>query len=398
MTTDQIASLDAQFVFSTYRRLPVAFVRGEGCRLWDAEGNSYLDFLAGIAVCGLGHCHPKVVAAIQQQAATLMHTSNLYLISPQAQLAEKLCGISFADKAFFCNSGAEANEAAIKLARKYAHVKRGIEVPEIITFEGSFHGRTMATVTATGQPKYHRPFPPLPSGFVHIPLNDVRELKRAVNPSTAAIMIEPIQGESGVRPATRELLETIREICTGDGPLMILDEVQTGLGRTGKMFAYEHYGLEPDVMTLAKSLAGGLPMGAMLAREDVSVFEPGDHASTFGGNHLACVAALAVLTVLEEEGIVANAQAMGERIREKLHQMAKRLPVIEEIRGQGLMVGIELSAPIARAVNDHLLKNRVLMNAIGDHIVRMLPPLTVTAADVDEALAALESALESVSV
>ncbi len=394
MTYQEIVELTAEHVMYTYKRLPVAFVRGEGCKLWDAEGQEWLDFVGGIAVCSQGHCHPKVVAAIREQAGLIMHTSNLYYIGPQARLAEKLCRISFADKVFFCNSGAEANEAAIKLARKYAEVHYGPQRHEIIAARGSFHGRTMTTLTATGQEKFHQHFHPLMPGFEHVDLNDLEALRAAITPQTCAVLLEPVQGESGVRPCAAEYLPAVRELCDEHELLLILDEIQCGLGRTGKWFAYEHYGVKPDIMTLAKALGGGFPIGACACTDQVAAaFEPGDHATTFGGNHLACAAALAALEALEEEGLIENSARVGAYLRGGLQGLEAKFPLIREVRGMGLMAALELDRPGAADIQAELFDRQILVNAIGDRIVRMVPPLCVTEAECDRLLEALEGAL-----
>ena len=383
----------------TYSQLPVAFVRGEGAKLWDSAGNEYLDFLAGIAVCGLGHCHPAVVEAICRQAGQLMHTSNLYYIPAQAELARLLTEISGLDKCFFCNSGAEANEAAVKLARKWA--KRRDNDPsaehKVITATGSFHGRTMLTVTATGQPKYRKWFTPLMPGFEYVEFGDAQALRAAIDERTCAVMLEPIQGESGVRVPPEGYLREVREICDERNVLLILDEVQTGLGRTGKWFAHQHEGVLPDIMTLAKSLAGGTAIGACLCTERANAFEPGDHASTFGGNHLACAAAIAVLETMRRENIVEHVAEIGRYFKERLLELKAKYPQVREVRGKGLMLAIELSDGSAAKVNNALFARRVLANAIGDSVLRMLPPLVVEQEEVDRFVAALEESLAEVA-
>lgn len=397
MDRNEIVELDSRYVMSTYARQPVVIVRGEGALVWDADGREYLDFVAGIAVNGLGHCHPRVVAAIREQAGVLMHTSNLYYTEQQPTLAKMLVDWSDFDRVFFCNSGAEANEAAIKLARKLG--KRVSEHKfEIVTALGSFHGRTMGAITATGQPRYQKPFEPLVPGFRHVPYNDLAALSAAVTEATCAIMLEPVQGESGVHLATLEYLRLARTLCDGTDALLIFDEVQTGLGRTGKLWAYEHYGVIPDVMTLAKTLAGGFPMGACLARgEAAKVFEPGDHAATFGGNPLACAAAVAVLSAVHEEGLVENARDVGEYFQGRLREMRSAESGMRnaEIRGLGLMIAVEFEDPIAKAVAGACLERGLIVNAIGDSVIRFLPPLVVTRADVDRAIEMLASAVRS---
>ena len=386
----------ARYVMNTYPRLPIAFQRGKGVRIWDVNGREYLDFVGGIAVNSLGHCHPKVVEAICQQASELMHCSNLYFIQRQAELAEALISGTPFGKAFFCNSGAEANEGAIKLARKYAKTKLGEDKFEIITALDSFHGRTLATVTATGQPKYQKGFEPLPAGFKYVPFNDLRALEEAISEATCAVMLEPIQGESGVRVATYDYLRGVRRVCEERGLLLILDEVQTGLGRTGKMFAFEHYGIEPDIVTLAKSLGGGIPIGALLAKDDVaSAFQPGNHASTFGGNPLACAAGLAVLKVLREDGLVERARIMGEYFMGRLEELRSEFPHVKEVRGKGLMVGLGLEGR-AKDVALKCMEKGLLVNSIGDSTLRFLPPFIITKEDVDLAVCILKDSMREV--
>ena len=394
MTLPEVVEKTEKYLLPTYGRLPLAFVRGEGCRLWDTEGKGYLDCLGGIAVCSLGHGHPKLAAAIAEQAKTLIHTSNLYHIPPQAELAEKLYHLSGGYKSFYCNSGAEANEGAIKLARKWAKTNIGKERYQIITALDSFHGRTLTTITATGQPKYQKGFEPLPPGFVYVPYNDLAAAEKAVNAQTAAIMMEPIQGESGVHPATPEYLDGLRKLCDERDLVLIFDEVQTGMGRTGKLFAHEHYGVKPDLMTLAKALAGGVPMGALLANERVwDGFKPGDHASTFGGNYLACAAALAVLRIYEEDGVVENAAAVGKHLRAALESLCAECGTVSEVRGLGLMLAVEFNRSVAKEVQEHCLANGLIVNAIGENILRLAPPLILTVAEADEAAAILRQAL-----
>ncbi len=390
-------ALDSKYVMHTYGRLPVVFVRGEGCFVYDAEGKEYLDLVAGIAVNNLGHCPPKVVEAIREQAGVLMHTSNLYYTTPQPQLAKLLVEASGMTKAFFCNSGAEANEAAIKLARKAAKAHpspqpspargEGVgEKSEIVTAEQSFHGRTLATITATGQPKYQKSFTPLVPGFRYVPYNDVDALKAAVGENTCAVILEPVQGESGVHPATLEFLQAARELCDRFGAALVFDEVQTGLGRTGKLFGYEHFGIKPDVMTLAKTLGGGFPIGCCLARDNwADVLEPGDHASTFGGNPLACAAAIAAVTEIKDGGWVENAETVGAYFREQLGT----LPGIKEVRGLGLMIAAEFTEPKAKTIATKALEKGLIVNAIGDYTLRFVPPLILTRELVDRAIGIL---------
>lgn len=382
----EVMALDKQYVMSTYGRLPVVFVRGEGCFVYDADGREYLDLVAGIAVNGLGHCPPKVVEAICRQAGTLMHTSNLYYTAPQPRLAKLLVEVSGMDKAFFCNSGAEANEAAIKLARKAAKKSGREGKTEIVTAEQSFHGRTLAAITATGQPKYQRSFTPLVPGFSYVPYNDVDALQGAVNENTCAVMMEPVQGESGVHPAKPEFLRAARELCDSFGAALIFDEVQTGLGRTGRMFGYENFGVVPDVMTLAKTLGAGFPVGACLAKgRFAEVFEPGDHASTFGGNPLACAAAIATVTEIRDGGWVENALAVGTYFME--HMSA--FPGVKEVRGLGLMIAAEFSEPVAKNIAAKALSKGLIVNPIGEHVLRFVPPLILTRELVDRAVGLL---------
>ena len=380
---------------NTYQRAPVAFASGQGTRLTDVEGKIYLDFVAGIAVSVLGHNHPTLVSAIQTQASRLLHVSNLYYVPEQALVARWLVEHSACDRVFFCNSGAEANEAAIKLARKYARQK-GKESFEIIVAEHSFHGRTLATLAATAQPRYQQGFEPLPAGFVTVPFNDVGATRAAIASSTCAVMLEPVQGEGGIRFATPEYLQAVRRLCDEHGLVLILDEVQTGIGRTGKLFAYEHFGIEPDLLTLAKGLGGGVPIGVMLAKSQIAeAFQPGDHGSTFGGNPLACAAALAVLSTVTEERLVERAAEVGTYLIGRLHTLARKHPVITEVRGRGLMVAVELTMEAAPVV-DACRERGLLVNAVQPTTLRLVPPLIVTFADVDEAVDILDAALQAV--
>jgi acetylornithine aminotransferase len=380
-------------IMKTYGRYPIVPVRGEGCRLWDADGKMYLDFLAGVAVNNLGHCHPKVVKAIQEQAARLIHCSNYYHIPAQVELAELLCSHSFADRAFFCNSGAEANEAAIKLARKYSRETFGPERFAIITAAESFHGRTMATVSATGQEKVQRFFDPLLHGFLHVPFNDAAAIAAAVTPQTCAVMLEPIQGEGGVNVPAPGYLREVREICDRHGLLLILDEVQTGLGRTGRLFAHEHFGILPDIMTLAKALAGGAPIGAMLARDRFAeAFSPGTHGSTFGGNPLMTAAALAAVNALFDEGLLERAQTMGAYLVRQLEGLQAKHSVVEAVRGIGLMVGMKLTIPGGDIVKQGHARG-LLLNVTHDTVLRFVPPLVVSEAEIDEMTAVLDGLL-----
>jgi acetylornithine/N-succinyldiaminopimelate aminotransferase len=390
------------YVMTTYGRFPLALDRGSGCTVWDTAGNAYLDFVAGIATCTLGHAHPAMVAAVTQQIQTLHHVSNLYYIPVQGELAQWLVQHSCADRAFFCNSGAEANEAAIKLARKYAHTQRQVEQPTIITAQASFHGRTLATVTATGQPKYQKDFSPLVPGFAYVPYNDIAALEATIaaldqdRPTVAAILLEGLQGEGGVRPGDRAYFQRIREICDQTGILLILDEVQVGMGRTGQLWGYENLGIEPDIFTVAKGLGGGIPIGAMLCKTHCDIFQPGDHASTFGGNPFACAVALAVCQTLEQDHLLANARDRGEQLRTGLRHLAAQYPhLIAEVRGWGLINGLELQPDISLTAAD-LVKTAmaagVLLVPAGPKVLRFVPPLIITAAEVDRALQALTQA------
>jgi len=383
-------------LFQTYGRFPVTFVRGRGCRLWDDEGRGYLDLVAGIAVCNVGHCHPKVVGAIQEQASRLIHVSNLYYTRPMVELAERLVEVSFAQRAFFCNSGAEANEAAIKLARKFSKDHGHPERFEVLTMEGSFHGRTLATVTATAQEKYHRGFEPLVPGFRYVPFGDLEAARNALDDRTCAILVEPIQGEGGVRCAPPGYLQGLRELCDGAGILLILDEVQTGMGRTGRLFAYQHEGMAPHVMTLAKGIAGGLPMGVLLATEEVaSCLTPGTHASTFGGNPVASAAALAVLSILLEDGVLEAMGPVAERFREGIEKLGRAYPQFVEVRGKGWLLGMEFREP-CRAVVEECMRRGLLVNCTMDRVLRFVPPLVIGMDEVEEALEILAGAFQEV--
>jgi acetylornithine/N-succinyldiaminopimelate aminotransferase len=396
MLTEEFMQGAAQYLMDTYSRYPLALVRGKGTRVYDAEGREYLDFMAGIAVNVLGHCHPKLTHAIQQQAQSLLHTSNLFYTEGQIRLAQILVDRSFADKVFFCNSGAEANEAAIKLARRCAHEKDGPGRYEIVSMLNSFHGRTLATLTATGQEKVQKGFEPLPEGFRYVPFNDVEALSQAVSSKTAAVLVEPIQGEGGVRVATPAFLKACREICRERGALLMFDEVQTGIGRTGKLFAYEHYGIAPDVMTLAKGLGGGVAIGACLATDSAAKgFVPGSHASTFGGNPLACAAALAVLEViLEDQDLLGHCARMGEHFIKALKEFQQRRPAITDVRGMGLLIGVEVSID-ARELVHALRKRGILANATSEHVLRFVPPLIVTQAEIERVVTTLGEVMEA---
>ena len=398
MNSEKWIEKSDKYIMKTYGRYPIVPVRGQGSRLWDADGREYLDFLGGIAVNNLGHCHPRVVAALQKQAAELIHCSNYYHIPQQIELAELLCSHSFADKAFFCNSGAEANEAAIKLARKYSRETFGPERYEIITATDSFHGRTMATVSATGQEKVQRFFDPLLHGFTHVPFNDVAAMEAAVSSRSCAIMLEPIQGEGGVNVPSSEYFRDVRSICDRHGLLLIFDEVQVGIGRTGKLFAYENFEVPPDIITLAKALAGGAPIGAMLARDGVAAsFTPGTHGSTFGGNPLVCSAAIATLRTILDDGILSAATATGGYLVAKLEELGGKYPFVKEVRGIGLMIGMSLGIPAGEIV----LKGHgrgLLLNFVHDTVLRFVPPLIVTRQEIDKMIAILDGIFAEVEL
>jgi acetylornithine/N-succinyldiaminopimelate aminotransferase len=372
-------------LMNTYLRLPVTFARGEGVWLWDEEGKRYLDALAGVAVCGLGHCHPVLAKTLCEQANTLIHTSNLYHIRKQEQLATRLTELSGMENAFFCNSGAEANEAAIKLARLYGHEKN-IDLPTIIVMEKSFHGRTMATLTASGNRKVQAGFEPLLTGFARVPYNDLEAVAQVAehNKNVVAILVEPYQGEGGVNVPQASYLQGLRHFCDQNGWLLMLDEVQCGIGRTGSWFAFQYSGITPDVVTLAKGLGSGMPIGACLAKGiAANVFKPGNHASTFGGNPLACSAALATLEVIEEEDLLRNAMEVGDFMRSLFKAQLGDLPDVAEIRGQGLMIGIELSKPCGELVKE-ALKKGLLINVTSDKVVRLLPPLVIQRSEAEQ--------------
>ncbi|PIE57073.1 MAG: aspartate aminotransferase family protein [Desulfobulbus propionicus] len=387
-----------QVFIETYSRFPAAMVKGEGCRLWDAEGREYLDFLAGIAVCSLGHCHPAVTAAIREQAGRVVHISNLFHSPPQIELAELLVANTFADRVFMGNSGAEANEAAIKLARIHSAPGRY----QIISLEGSFHGRTLATVAATGQPRFHRGFEPLPDGFIQAPFNDIQALERCIGKRTCAVLCEPIQGESGVLPLDKKYLGAIRELCDRHGLLLIFDEVQTGMGRTGRLFAYEELGVVPDIMTSAKALGNGLPIGAMLTRESIAAsLGVGTHASTFGGNPVAAAAAVAVLRTMLADGFFAGVRRRGQYLADRLGELSRRFPgLTSDVRGRGLLLGMVLTpagVEVGPALVQRMFEEGVLINFAGNRVLRFAPPLTVSEAEIEVMLERLTGVLEEFS-
>jgi acetylornithine/N-succinyldiaminopimelate aminotransferase len=392
MTFDIQETAD-KVIFNTYARYPLALVKGQGCTLYDDNGRSYTDFIAGIAVCNLGHAHPALVAALSEQAQTLWHVSNLFYTQPQAELAAWLTARSFADRVFFANSGAEANEAAIKLARKYFKDQGMPERFRVVSMQQSFHGRTMATLSATGQDKVRKGFDPILEGFDFAPFNDLEDLSCAIGPATCAVLLEPIQGEGGVVVPDAAYLSQVRKLCDDNGCLLIFDEVQTGIGRTGKLFAYEHFGVAPDIMTLAKALGNGLPIGAMLATERVAAsFGPGAHASTFGGTPLVSAVALKVLQTLVEEDLIDNAARMGDYLVERLRSLMEKHKTIQAVRGKGLLVGIQLSEPGAPLVAA-CRERGFLVNSIQDNVLRLAPPLIVGRSEIDGLIQCLDEVL-----
>ncbi|MGD9300140.1 MAG: aspartate aminotransferase family protein [Desulfobacterales bacterium] len=396
MTTEIMEQAD-RVIAKTYKRFPIVLVRGNGCTLFDTSGRSYTDFVAGIAVCNLGHSHAGIANAVSSQTQTLTHVSNLYYTIPQVELADWLVQHSFADRVFFCNSGAEANEAAIKLARKYFSERGQNSRFKIITMEQSFHGRTMATLSATGQDKIKKGFDPVLKGFDHVPFNDIETLRSKIDANTCAIMVEPIQGEGGVRCPDPGYLKAVRQICNEKGVLLIFDEIQTGMGRTGKLFAYEHFAVEPDIMTLAKALANGLPIGAMLARERVAeAFGPGAHATTFGGTPLITAAALEVCQTLVQGNIINQGRETGAYFREKLLALKERHDVIVDLRGRGLMLGLKLASSGESLVNQCLMRG-FLINCIQDNILRFVPPLIVKKEEIDALIDCLDDLLQDLS-
>ncbi|UCC66849.1 MAG: aspartate aminotransferase family protein [Deltaproteobacteria bacterium] len=380
----------ADFLVNTYARNPILVLKGKGAKVWDSSGREYLDFVGGIAVCNLGHCHPNVIHALEEQARRLIHCSNLYYIGPQAELARRLCEHSYGEKVFFCNSGAEANESAIKLARKYARERHGGEKHEIITMDNSFHGRTMGALSATGQQKFHKGFEPLLPGFKYVPFDDIEAVQDAIGPHTCAVMVEPIQGEGGVNLPSPHYLKELRNLCDQKQILLIYDEIQVGMGRTGKLFAYQHYDAPPHIMTLAKSLANGVPIGAMVTTEQVAqAFSPGSHASTFGGNPLATRVGCAVLDTLLGDRILENCQRMGEYFLTGLLDLKERYDFIKDVRGKGLIIGAELEFE-GKEIVERCLQKGFLINCTMDRVLRFLPPLIITSKEIDLLLAALQ--------
>lgn len=387
----EIINLCGKYILNTYTRMPVVFVRGKGSYIWDMEGKRYLDFFPGWAVSGIGHCHKRVVQAVKSQLKDIIHVSNNYYSRQQVLLAERISKSSFGGKVFFCNSGAEANEAAVKLGRAYGQDSGRFKV---ITMEESFHGRTLAMVAATGQDKVKKGFAPLPEGFLHVPFQDIEALEQAVDDKTIAVMLEPVQGEGGINIAEEDYIKEVRALCDDKDLLLIFDEVQTGMGRTGKLFAYQHYGIEPDVITLAKSIGGGLPMGVMVAKDRFSeVLKPGMHASTFGGSPIVCAAALAVFDAIEEDKLLDNANRMGEFIGKKLKKLKKRFPnIIKSIKQKALMIGIELNREGAK-IAEECFKKGLLINCTQAKILRIMPPLTVRKGEITRAIRILSEVL-----
>ena len=389
MTTQETIELFERYVIGNYKRLPRVITKGEGCYCFDADGNKILDMFPGWAVSAIGHCHPKVVEALRKQAGELLHIDNTFYSEPQGKLAKLLSERAFGGKCFFCNSGAEANEAALKLARLHTPQEKY----KFITAEGSFHGRTFATVAATAQPKHHERLLPLMPGFVYVPFNDISALESAFSDEVAAVMVEPIQGEGGINLPAKEYLETIRRLCDENGAIVIFDEVQTGVGRTGKWFAYQHFGVEPDIMTMAKALGGGVAIGAMMAKAEVAAsLVPGTHASTFGGNALVCAAAVAVIEAIGEENLLDNAARLGQYTMDKLRQLKEKHPIIDHIRGVGLMIGIQLTSSGVDIV-DKCLERGLRINCTQGTVLRFMPPMIATRSQIDQAIDILDGVL-----
>jgi acetylornithine/N-succinyldiaminopimelate aminotransferase len=389
MTTQETIELFDKYVIGNYGRLPRVITKGEGCYLYDADGNKILDMFPGWAVSAIGHCHPKVVEALRKQAGELLHIDNTFYSEPQGQLAKLLSERAFGGKCFFCNSGAEANEAALKLARLHTSEEKY----KFITAEGSFHGRTFATMTATAQPKHHEGLLPLLPGFIYVPFNDVEALEKAFSDEVAAVMVEPIQGEGGINLAKSEYLKAIRRLCDENGALLIFDEVTTGIGRTGKWFGYQHYDVEPDIMTMAKALGGGVAIGAMMATEQVAAsLVPGKHATTFGGNALVCAAGVAVIEAIEQENLLENANQLGRYTMDKLQQLKQKHSIIDSVRGVGLMIGVQLSSPGA-AIVDKCLENGLRINCTQGTVLRFMPPMIATKSQIDQAIEILDTVL-----
>ncbi len=393
ISNEQLYQLDKENYLPTFKRFPLAFIKGSGSRLWDADGKEYIDMLAGIAVNSVGHCHPALVKAIQDQAATLMHVSNFFVSPPQVSLSKLLVDISGLSRVFLTNSGAESVEGAFKVARKYASKKgRG---GTIISMANSFHGRTLATI-ATGQQKYQKGFDPIPGGFLQVPFNDLEAVKAAITAETAAIIVEPIQGEGGISPADRDYLEGLRKLCDQNDVVLIFDEIQSGIGRTGKWFAKDLYGVQPDIITLAKGLGGGMPIGAFLCNEKISgAIDYGDHGTTFGGNPLAAAASLATLKVIADEKLCESADSKGKWLIDQLKSLSRKHPIVREVRGRGLMIGIQLSQPAAPVVQ-RLLEAGVIANATADTVLRLVPPLNISRSDLETVLAKIEEIISEI--
>lgn len=381
--------LESRYFMQNFARVPLTLVRGEGVYVWDEDGRRYLDCVGGWAVTSLGHCHPAVAGAVAKQAATLIHTSNQFYTVPQVELAQLLVENSCLDRVFIANSGTEANEGACKLARRYGEMNRG-GAYEIITVAGSFHGRTLAMVAATGQPKHQLPFEPMPGGFINVPNNDISAIKAATSERTCGIMLEPLQGEGGVILPAENYLREVRQWCDEQGLLLILDEIQTGVGRTGAMFAYEHYGIEPDIMTLAKGLGGGMPIGAILCKEAVSVFKPGEHGSTFGGNPVTCAAAVATLRTLLAENIVTHVRETGDYLLGRLGELHLKFDFITDVRGKGLLVAVAFREEIGQAVLERCLAEGLLVNRVRPDTIRLMPALVISRDEVDEVINILD--------
>lgn len=395
MHNQDLHTKDQQFYLPTFKRIPITFIKGKGSNLWDIENKKYIDLLAGIAVNNVGHCHPKVVKAIQEQAADLMHISNFFVSPPQVALAELLVNLSGLDRVFFTNSGAESVEGAIKIARRYAHsIGRG---GKIISMHNSFHGRTLATI-ATGQPKYQEGFGPMPQGFVQVPFNDLEALKNEISKDVAAIILEPIQGEGGIRPADASYLKSVKELCEKEDVILIFDEIQSGIARTGKWFAKDIYEIQPDIMTLAKGLGGGTPIGAFLCNEKIAkAIQFGDHGTTFGGNPLATSAALATLKVIVEENLLQSAHDKGLWLKAKLEELKLTNPVIKEVRGEGLMLGVELAIPATELVQN-LLKAGIIANATAINVLRLVPPLNIPMEDLEQFIEILSVEIKKLQI
>ena len=390
MTTQETIDLFNKYVIANYGRLPRVIVKGEGCYMYDVDGNKILDMFPGWAVSAIGHCHPRVVDALRKQAGELLHIDNTFYSEQQGELARLLSERAFGGKCFFCNSGAEANEAALKLARLHTSQEKY----KFITAEGSFHGRTFATVTATAQPKYHEGFLPLLPGFIYVPFNDISALESAFSDEVAAVLVEPIQGEGGINVATAEYLQAMRRLCDEKGAVMILDEVQTGMGRTGKWFGYQHFDVEPDIITMAKALGGGVAIGAMMAREEIAAsLIPGKHASTFGGNCLACAAGVSVIKAIEEDNLLENAAELGQYIKDKLEQLKQNHSIIDSVRGIGLMIGVQLNGP-GKAIVDKCLEMGVRINCTNNTVLRFMPPMIATKDQIDQAIEILDTVLK----